>query len=131
MATRNLPGSDAARHGSGDADLTIMLGAHAAFRRDLVRLARVTETANRADPARQAAIRAGWETCKRQLHLHHTAEDSVVWPALRQRLAHSEHAHRARRHGRRAPADRPAARGGGTSVRRASRGRARAHRPRP
>ncbi len=40
MTTRNLPGTGAARHGAGDADLTIMLGAHAAFRRDLVRLAR-------------------------------------------------------------------------------------------
>jgi hypothetical protein len=39
MATSNLPGTDAARHGTGDADLTIMLAAHAAFRRDLVRLA--------------------------------------------------------------------------------------------
>lgn len=92
MTTRDLPGSDAARHGTSDADLTIMLGAHAAFRRDLVRLARATAAANRADPARRAAIQAGWETFKRQLHLHHTAEDTVVWPVLRQRLAHSDHA---------------------------------------
>ena len=42
MATSNLPGTDAARHGTGDADLTIMLAAHAAFRRDLVRLAHST-----------------------------------------------------------------------------------------
>ena len=34
----------------------------------------------------------GWETFKRQLHLHHTAEDVIVWPALRERLTHSEHA---------------------------------------
>jgi Hemerythrin HHE cation binding domain len=92
MTTRNLPGSDAARHGTGDADLTIMLGAHAAFRRDLVRLARATASPSRSDPARRALIQAGWETFKRQLHLHHTAEDTIVWPALRQRLAHSEHA---------------------------------------
>ena len=26
------------------------------------------------------------------MHLHHTAEDEVIWPALRPRLAHSEHA---------------------------------------
>jgi len=92
MTTRNLPGSDAARHGTGDADLTIMLGAHAAFRRDLVRLARAAAFADLPDPARRASVRAGWETFKRQLHLHHTAEDTIVWPALRQRLAHSEHA---------------------------------------
>jgi hypothetical protein len=91
MATRNLPGSDAARHGTGDADLTIMLAAHAAFRRDLVRLARAA-AANRAEPVRRASVQAGWETFKRQLHVHHTAEDTVVWPALRQRLAHSDQA---------------------------------------
>jgi hypothetical protein len=89
-----LPGSDAARHGSGDADLTIMLAAHAAFRRDLTRLARAASFADGVlpDPARRAAVQAGWETFKRQLHLHHTAEDTVVWPTLRQRLAHSDHA---------------------------------------
>lgn len=92
MATRNLPASDASRHGTGDADLTIMLAAHAAFRRDLVKLARTAAAAHRADPARRAAIQAGWETFKRQLHLHHTAEDTVVWPVLRPRLSRSDHA---------------------------------------
>ena len=92
MATRNLPGSDASRHGTGDADLTIMLGAHAAFRRDLLRLARAAAFADLPDPARRASVRAGWEVFKRQLHLHHTAEDSIVWPALRDRLGHSDHA---------------------------------------
>ena len=91
MATSNLPGTAAARHGSGDADLTIMLAAHAAFRRDLARLAHAT-TALHPDPVRSAAIQAGWETFKRQLHLHHTAEDTIIWPALRQRLDHSDHA---------------------------------------
>jgi Hemerythrin HHE cation binding domain len=91
MATRNLPGAAAARHGTGDADLTIMLAAHAAFRRDLVRLARAT-AAPPAGPARRAAIEAGWQTFKRQLQLHHTAADTVIWPALRQRLDHSDHA---------------------------------------
>jgi hypothetical protein len=92
MTTQKLPGSDAARHGTGEADLTIMLGAHAAFRRDLVRLTRAAAFADLPDPARRASVQAGWETFKRQLHLHHTAEDAIVWPALRQRLAHSEHA---------------------------------------
>jgi hypothetical protein len=41
MTTRNLPdSSEAARHGTGDDDLTIMLAAHAALRRDLALLAR-------------------------------------------------------------------------------------------
>jgi hypothetical protein len=78
-----------ARHGAGDADLTIMLGAHAALRRDLIRLARVADSADLGNPTRRAAVDAGWETFKRQLHLHHTAEDQIVWPALRSRLADS------------------------------------------
>jgi hypothetical protein len=93
MTTRNLPdSSDAARHGTGDADLTVMLAAHDAFRRDLARLAQAAAFADLPDPARRASVRAGWELFKRQLHLHHTAEDAIVWPALRERLPHSDHA---------------------------------------
>ena len=92
MSTQNLPGTDAARHGTGDADLTIMLAAHDAFRRDLTRLVRTASAADLSDPARRRSVAAGWELFKHQLHLHHTAEDEVIWPALRPRLAHSEHA---------------------------------------
>jgi Hemerythrin HHE cation binding domain len=90
MTTQKLPGSDAARHGSGDADLTIMIAAHDAFRRDLTRLARAAARADLADPARRRSVAAGWELFKRELHMHHTAEDEIIWPALRPRLAHSE-----------------------------------------
>jgi hypothetical protein len=90
MTTQKLPGTDAARHGTGDADLTIMIAAHDAFRRDLTRLARTAGAANLSDPARRQSVAAGWEVFKRQLHLHHTAEDEVIWPMLRPRLAHSE-----------------------------------------
>ena len=92
MTTQKLPGTDAARHGTGAADLTIMLAAHDAFRRDLTRLARAAATADPSDPARRQSVAAGWELLKRQLHLHHTAEDQIIWPVLRPRLAHSEHA---------------------------------------
>ena len=92
MTTQNLPGTDAARHGAGDADLTIMLAAHSAFRRDLTQLARAAAVADLSDPARRQSIAAGWELFKRELHIHHTAEDEVIWPALRPRLAHSENA---------------------------------------
>ena len=92
MTTQKLPGTDAARHGTGAADLTIMLAAHDAFRRDLTRLARAAATADPADPARVQSVAAGWELLKRELHLHHTAEDQIIWPVLRPRLAHSEHA---------------------------------------
>jgi iron-sulfur cluster repair protein YtfE (RIC family) len=95
MTSQPLPGTDAARHGAGDADLTIMLAAHRAFRRDLTRLARAaasTGASLRSDPARRRSVAAGWELFKHELHLHHTAEDDIIWPALRPRLAHSEHA---------------------------------------
>ena len=92
MTSQRLPGTDAARHGAGDADLAIMLAAHRAFRRDLTRLVRAAAAADLSDPARRRSVAAGWELFKHELHLHHTAEDTVIWPALRSRLAHSEHA---------------------------------------
>jgi hypothetical protein len=92
MTTQKLPGANSARHGTGDADLTIMLAAHDAFRRDLARLARAAAAADLSDPVRRRSVAAGWELFKHELHLHHTAEDQVIWPALRPRLAHSEHA---------------------------------------
>lgn len=82
MTTQKLPGLDAARHGAGDADLTVMLAAHEAFRRDLTRLARTAGSANLSDPARRKSIAAGWDLFKRQLHLHHTTEDEIIWPVL-------------------------------------------------
>ena len=90
MTTQKLPGTDAARHGTGDADLTIMIAAHDAFRRDLTRLARTASATNLSDPARRQSIAAGWDVFKRQLHMHHTAEDEIIWPTLRPRLARSE-----------------------------------------
>ena len=92
MTSQPLPGTEAARHGTGDADLTIMLAAHDAFRRDLTRLVRAAAAADLSDPARRRSVAAGWELFKHELHLHHTAEDEVIWPVLRPRLAHSEHA---------------------------------------
>ncbi len=94
MTTNKLAGTDAARHGTGDADLTVMLAAHEALRRDLTGLAHAaaaqTAGAGRGDPARRQAVQRGWEVFQRQLHIHHTAEDELVWPALRDRLAASD-----------------------------------------
>jgi hypothetical protein len=92
MTTHQLPGTGAARHGTGDADLTVMLAAHDAFRRDLVSLARAAAAADRADPQRREQVGRGWEVFKRQLHFHHTGEDRLIWPRLADRLAHSESA---------------------------------------
>jgi len=92
MTTQRLPGTDAARHGAGSADLTIMIAAHDAFRRDLVSLARAASAADRTDPERRQRVGRGWEVFKRQLHFHHTGEDRHIWPRLGERLAHSESA---------------------------------------
>jgi hypothetical protein len=98
MTTQRLPGSEAARHGTGDADLTVMIAAHDAFRRDLVALAEAAAAAGTRgagtewDPARRARVSRGWEVFKRQLHFHHTGEDRYIWPRLGERLAHSENA---------------------------------------
>jgi iron-sulfur cluster repair protein YtfE (RIC family) len=90
MTTNKLAGAEAARHGTGDADLTIMLAAHDALRRDLVGLAHAADRAVRRGPVQQAAVQRGWAVFQRQLHIHHTAEDELVWPALRERLAASD-----------------------------------------
>jgi Hemerythrin HHE cation binding domain len=92
MTMQRLPGTEAARHGAGDADLTVMLAAHDAFRRDLVSLARAAATADRAGPDRRERVGRGWEVFKRQLHFHHTGEDRHIWPRLAERLGRSESA---------------------------------------
>jgi Hemerythrin HHE cation binding domain len=89
MTTQRMPGTGAARHGAGDADLTIMIAAHDAFRRDLVSLARAAAAPDRADPARRERVARGWQVFKRQLHSHHTGEDQQIWPRLSERLAGS------------------------------------------
>jgi Hemerythrin HHE cation binding domain len=91
MTTDKLPGTDAARHGTGDADLTIMYAAHDALRRDLTSLARAASV-SLSDPGRRQSVAVGWDVFKHQLHLHHTAEDELIWPALRTRFAKSENA---------------------------------------
>jgi hypothetical protein len=98
MTTQRLPGSEAARHGAGDADLTVMIAAHDAFRRDLVSLARAASAPGAGgsgadwDPQRREQVGRGWQVFKRQLHFHHTGEDRHIWPRLGERLAHSESA---------------------------------------
>jgi iron-sulfur cluster repair protein YtfE (RIC family) len=66
-------------HPAGKVDFTFMYAAHDAFRRDLRHLAAAVEAGRTAD----LAVRTGWATFKNQLHVHHTAEDTSLWPALR------------------------------------------------
>ncbi|GAA0538267.1 hemerythrin domain-containing protein [Paractinoplanes ferrugineus] len=86
MSSSNLPDSNAARHGAGEIDLTAMMAAHDAFRRDLVSLATTASKSNLSDPVQQLAIFNGWGVFKRQLLQHHRSEDSFLWPPLREKL---------------------------------------------
>jgi iron-sulfur cluster repair protein YtfE (RIC family) len=88
----NLPGTAAARYGGGNR-LTAMNAAHDAFVRDLQRLTVAArsgrETDPLADPDRHRSILAGWDLFTGMLEIHHQAEDTIIWPRLRHRLAHS------------------------------------------
>jgi len=72
----------------GKVDFTFMYAAHDAFSRDLRRLTAAVEAGRTADPA----VRTGWATFKHQLHVHHTAEDKWLWPALRDKVTRADEA---------------------------------------
>ncbi|MEC3914494.1 hemerythrin domain-containing protein [Nocardia sp. CDC160] len=59
-------------------DFTPMYATHNAFRRDLARLREAAETGRMDTPG----VRAGWANFKRQLDVHHSVEDAVLWPRL-------------------------------------------------
>ena len=87
MRQENRPGSDPAQPRGSAADLGVMLAAHRAFRRDVTTLARAASRDTLRDPVRRVTVGTGWEVFRRQLLLHHQAEDAGVWPVLRTRLA--------------------------------------------
>jgi hypothetical protein len=64
-------------------DTTMMYAVHRAFERDLDSLTSLAGRGLAADPA----ARAGWDRFKLYLHIHHTAEDTHLWPVLEARLA--------------------------------------------
>jgi iron-sulfur cluster repair protein YtfE (RIC family) len=63
---------------TGSVDFTMMYVAHDAFNRDLVRLIAAVDDGEGLSPA---AI-ATWRSFSKQLHTHHRAEDSALWPRL-------------------------------------------------
>ena len=67
-------------------DMTMMYAIHDALRRDLDHIARVTARLN-DDPKHILRTALGWEMFKAYLELHHTAEDDMLWPPMRQALA--------------------------------------------
>jgi iron-sulfur cluster repair protein YtfE (RIC family) len=66
----------------GKVDFTLMYAAHDAFHRDLRCLTAAVQAGRTADPA----VHAGWATFKNQLRVHHTAEDTSLWPPLRKKV---------------------------------------------
>src|SRR5882757_2258067 len=61
-------------------DTTMMYVVHNAFLRDLDALTSATDN---DDPS----VRATWDRFKTFLHIHHTAEDTHLWPVLRGKFA--------------------------------------------
>jgi hemerythrin-like domain-containing protein len=67
-------------------DMTMMYVMHAALRRDLDTIARVTARPN-DDPKHILRTAVGWGLFTSYLHVHHTAEDDLLWPQMRTALA--------------------------------------------
>jgi hypothetical protein len=64
-------------------DFTMMYVTHDAFRRDLGRFT----AASAAGTAHAPGVLAGWENFKAQLLLHHSVEDTHLWPRVRRAAA--------------------------------------------
>jgi iron-sulfur cluster repair protein YtfE (RIC family) len=75
--------TDVADRSRGTIDFTAMYATHDAFRRDLGRLA----AASAARKASTPQVLAGWENFKTQLHIHHSVEDTDLWPRVRLAVA--------------------------------------------
>jgi hypothetical protein len=87
----------------------MMYAIHAALRRELLRIARVTARPD-DDPKHVQRTAAGWEMFKSYVQVHHTTEDDMLWPPMRKALADDSHRGGvARRAGGGALRDRPAA----------------------
>jgi hemerythrin-like domain-containing protein len=71
---------------SGKLDMTAMYVAHDALRRELELLARTAARVD-DDPRRILSTAVGWVLFKKSLHVHHTAEDDALWPAMREAVA--------------------------------------------
>jgi Hemerythrin HHE cation binding domain len=62
----------------GSVDFTMMYVAHDAFNRDVTRLVEAAAGGRGFEPPAVAT----WQMFSRQLHTHHTAEDTALWPKL-------------------------------------------------
>lgn len=80
-----LPGQAAAP--DGPCDLTMMYVLHHGFRRDLRDFLAAAEATPLTDRRCWSALDERWQLFAELLHDHHTKEDEVVWPLLRERAA--------------------------------------------
>jgi hypothetical protein len=67
-------------------DMSMMFAIHDALRRELVQVARIAALRD-DDPGKLLRAALGWELFKKFLLVHHTTEDDVLWPALRENVA--------------------------------------------
>jgi hemerythrin-like domain-containing protein len=66
-------------------DMTLMYAMHNALRRELERLARATSRPD-DDPKHVLQTALGWQLFTSYLHIHHSAEDDMLWPTMRAAL---------------------------------------------
>jgi iron-sulfur cluster repair protein YtfE (RIC family) len=78
-----MTSANVAEGAAGTIDFIMMYATHDAFRSDLDRLA----AAGAAGKAGIPQVRAGWQNFKTQLLIHHSVEDSHLWPALQRAVA--------------------------------------------
>jgi hemerythrin-like domain-containing protein len=67
-------------------DTSMMYAVHDAFQRDLDRLTDLARGGAEGGALTSPAVRACWERFKTFLHVHHTAEDTHLWPVLRAKV---------------------------------------------
>ncbi|MYV99399.1 hemerythrin domain-containing protein, partial [Streptomyces sp. SID3343] len=62
-------------------DMTMMFAIHDALRRELDHIAEIIAHPT-DDPQQVLRTAVGWEMFKTYLHVHHGAEDDVLWPVI-------------------------------------------------
>ena len=67
-------------------DMTMMFAIHDALRRELQHIARIT-AGTTDDPNHIIRSAVGWQMFKTYLDVHHSCEDDLLWPVMRQELA--------------------------------------------
>lgn len=86
-----LPGQAACAEGPVDLDIMYLM--HHGFRRDLQRFVEAITRTPLDERATWAALALRWQRFSGILHHHHTIEDEMIWPTLRERGTEAERAH--------------------------------------